>query len=147
MILGTLTFLLCSVSSATVPSMINYQGKLTTASGGCLNDTVEMTFSIYPDTTGSPADWTETQAQVAVQNGIFNVLLGSVTPISDSVFDGDIKYLGVQIEADPEMTPLKPMVTTAYAFYCATGSKRLRSGNNKRGRCFQPGWGCGPYPN
>ncbi|MHC4499513.1 MAG: hypothetical protein ACYS21_10420, partial [Planctomycetota bacterium] len=126
-ILGTLIFLLCSVSSADVPSMINYQGKLTTASGGCLNDTVEMTFSIYPDTTGSPADWTETQALVAVQNGIFNVLLGSVTPISASVFDGDIKYLGVQIEADPEMTPLKPMVTTAYAFHCATADSALNA--------------------
>jgi|GEM_PF-3131630 len=55
-------FFLCSVSSADVPDSINYQGKLTTATGGCLNDTVQMTFSIYPDTMpGTPADWTETQ--------------------------------------------------------------------------------------
>jgi hypothetical protein len=116
LVMGTLLFLFHSVSSAAVPEMINYQGKLTTASGGCLNDTVEMTFSIYPDTLGSPADWTETQSQVIVQNGIFSVLLGSANSISASVFDGGIKYLGVTIEADPEMTPLKPMVSVPYAY-------------------------------
>ena len=116
LVVGTVMFFLCSNSSADVPHMINYQGKLTTASGGCLNDTVQMTFSIYPDTLGSPADWTETQTEVVVKDGIFNVLLGSVNPISASVFDGSIKYLGVQVESDPEMSPLKPMVTASYAF-------------------------------
>jgi hypothetical protein len=96
--------------------MINYQGKLTTASGGCLNDTVQMTFSIYPDTLGSPADWTETQMEVIVKEGIFSVLLGSLDSIPAAVFDGSIKYLGVQVESDPEMRPLKPMVSVAYAY-------------------------------
>ena len=108
---------LCSVSSAVVPDKINYQGKLTTAQGGCLNATVSMTFSIYPDTLGSPSVWTETQTQVSVENGIFSVLLGSVNPIPDTVFDGSTKYLGVQVESDPEMRPLKPMVSTSYAFH------------------------------
>ena len=116
LVVGMVIFFLSSISSADIPSMINYQGKLTTATGGCLNDTVQMTFSIYPDTTGSPAEWTETQNSVIVKEGIFNVLLGSVNPISGSVFDGDIKYLGVQVEADPEMRPLKPMVSVAYAY-------------------------------
>jgi hypothetical protein len=100
--------------------MINYQGKLTTATGGCLNDTVQMTFSIYPDTLGSPADWTETQNNVVVKEGIFNVLLGNVNPIPDVVFDGSVKYLGVQVESDPEMRPLKPIVSVAYAYKADT---------------------------
>ncbi|MFQ6003829.1 MAG: hypothetical protein ACE5KJ_08790, partial [Candidatus Zixiibacteriota bacterium] len=108
LVMGTVTLLLSSASSADVPSVINYQGKLTTPAGGCLNDTVQMTFSIYPDTLGSPADWTETQTEVIVKDGIFNVLLGSVNPIPGTVFDGSTKYLGVQVESDPEMRPLKP---------------------------------------
>jgi hypothetical protein len=79
-----------------------------------------MTFSIYPDTLGSPAEWSETQAEVVVKEGIFIVLLGSVDTIPSAVFDGNIKYLGVQVGADPEMTPLKPMVSVAYAL--RTGS-------------------------
>ncbi len=116
LVVGGVSLLLCSVSSAGVPHMINYQGKLTTASGGCLNDTVQMTFSIYPDTLGSPADWTETQTEVTVKEGIFNVLLGAVDTIPQTVFDGNIKYLGVQVEADTEMRPLKPMVSVGYAY-------------------------------
>jgi hypothetical protein len=116
--MGALVFFLFSASFAEIPRMINYQGKLTTAGGGCLNDTVQMTFSIYPDSLGSPYDWTETQMQVIVMEGIFSVLLGSVHPIpgGDTIFDGSVKYLGVRVEADPEMRPLKPMVTASYAF-------------------------------
>jgi hypothetical protein len=113
---GMVIFFLCSVASADVPDSINYQGKLTTASGGCLNDTVQMTFTIYADELGVSDDWSETQTQVEVKEGIFNVLLGSVNPLPASIFNGTAKYLGVKVESDPEMKPLKPMVTTAYAF-------------------------------
>ena len=109
-------FFHAGVASADVPHMINYQGKLTDAGGGLVNDTVQMTFSIYPDTLGSSADWSETQAQVIVENGIFNVLLGAVDTIPSAVFDGNVKYLGVQVESDPEMWPLKPMVSVPYAY-------------------------------
>jgi hypothetical protein len=113
---GMVIFFFASVSSADVPDSINYQGKLTTASGGCLNDTVQMTFTIYADAFGTVWEWDETQTEVEVKEGIFNVLLGSVNPLPASIFDGSAKYLGVQVESDPEMSPLKPMVTTAYAF-------------------------------
>ncbi len=122
LVMGTVVLFVVSFSSADVPHMISYQGKLTTASGGCLNDTVQMTFSIYPDTLGSPADWSETQMQVVVQEGIFNVLLGAVDTIPQAVFDGNVKYLGVQVETDPEMRPLKAMVSVPYAYRAGAAS-------------------------
>ena len=127
LVVGTVMFFLCSISSADVPDSINYQGKLTTASGGCLNETVSMTFTIYSDDQGTVVDWTETQNSVIVKEGIFNVLLGSVVPLPALIFDGSAKYLGVQVESDPEMSPLKPMVTTAYAFHCATADSALNA--------------------
>jgi hypothetical protein len=116
LVMGTIVFFLCSTASADVPDSINYQGKLTTASGGCLNDTVQMTFTIYADESGTVSEWSETQTQVEVKEGIFNVLLGSANPLPASIFDGSAKYLGVQVESDPEMSPLKPMVSVAYAY-------------------------------
>ncbi|UCB52290.1 MAG: hypothetical protein JSV10_09945 [Candidatus Zixiibacteriota bacterium] len=113
---GMMVFFFAPLASADVPHMINYQGKLTDAGGGLVNDTVQMTFSIYPDTLGSPADWSETQMQVIVEDGIFNVLLGAADTIPSAVFDGNVKYLGVQVESDPEMAPLKPMVSVPYAY-------------------------------
>ena len=115
--MGMVIFFFASVSSADVPDSINYQGKLTTASGGCLNDTVQMTFTIYADESGTVSEWSETQTQVVVKEGIFNVLLGSVNPLPASIFDGSAKYLGVQVESDPEMSPLKPMVSVGYSFH------------------------------
>ncbi len=108
------------LAQASVPPLINYQGKLTSSNGGCLNDTVQMIFAIYPDTLGSPADWSETQTGIVVKDGIFNVLLGSADSLPASVFDGGIKFLGVQVESDPEMRPLRPIVTSPYAFHSQT---------------------------
>lgn len=113
-------YCLTITTQAEVPKLINYQGKLTTAEGGCLNDTVQMTFSIYSDSLGTQSVWTETQDSVVVTEGIFNVLLGNVYALHDTMFDEPTRYLGVQVESDPEMRPLRPMVTVPYAF--RTGS-------------------------
>jgi hypothetical protein len=118
-----MTVFFCSVSSADVPPMVNYQGKLTTAAGGCLHDTLEMIFTIYSDSLGISSEWTETQTEVVVKAGVFSVLLGSVDSIPASVFDGGVKYLGVQVESDPEMRPLKPMASVAYAYRAAVADE------------------------
>ena len=122
--------LFCSVLSAKVPPRINYQGKLTTSNGGCVNDTVQMTFSIYPDTLGSPVVWIETQTQVAIKEGVFSVLLGDIDSIPVFVFDGSTRYLGIQVESDPEMRPLKPMVSVGYAFHSVTADTAFHSISN-----------------
>ena len=96
--------------------MINYQGKLTTPEGALIVDTLSVVFTIYDAATGGTAFWTETQATVIVEKGIFSVLLGSVNPIPDSVFTGDVRYLGVKVEADPEMNPRKEIVSVGYAY-------------------------------
>jgi len=115
MVLGLL-LVLCVYSFSQVPQLINYQGKLTKSTGAPLDTTVQMIFSIYADSNGTILNWTETQAAVKVDKGIFNVLLGSVTPISSAVFNGSVRYLGVKVGGDPEITPRKPMVSVPYAY-------------------------------
>jgi hypothetical protein len=65
-----------------VPQYISYQGKLL-EDGEALSGTRSITFSIWDnDVGGNPASalWQETQ-NVSVMDGIFNVELGSVTPL------------------------------------------------------------------
>jgi hypothetical protein len=112
----SLLFLLYAQAQAEVPQMINYQGKLTNASGAPVNDTLQVVFTIYADEAGTTPLWTETQTAVEILKGVFNVLLGSVNPISYSVFDGSVRYLAVQVGGDPEITPRKKMVSVAYAY-------------------------------
>ena len=68
--------------------MLNYQGRLTDASSDPVADAIySVVFTIYDDPTAGTSVWTETQ-NVTTSGGSFSVLLGSVTPILDTVFIG-----------------------------------------------------------
>jgi hypothetical protein len=111
--------LLSTAALADVPGLISYQGTLTDDGGVALDTTVAMTFSIYPDSNAGPQLWTETQPSVEVTDGLFNVLLGRVIPLSDAVFLESERWLGVQVGGDPEMTPRQRIGSVAYAFRTA----------------------------
>jgi hypothetical protein len=105
-----------AAASAQVPDMVNYQGVLTASDGSPIDTTVQMMFRIYADSTTSTYLWTETHGSVNVDGGMFNVLLGSGTSIPDSVFEGSVRYLGLTVGTDSEMTPRRPLVSVGYAF-------------------------------
>lgn len=109
-------FLFSSLVYAGVPQTMNYQGKLTTPAGALVDTAVEMTFTIYDDSTTGNVLWADTLTSVEVEKGIFSTLLGSKNPVPDSVFDGSIRYLGVKVGSDPEMTPRKAIVSVGYAY-------------------------------
>jgi len=133
-ILGLLfaVFFLASSSYSQVPQMINYQGKLTDASGNLINGNYNMTFSIYEVATGGTPLWTETQNAVPVENGVFSVLLGSVNPIPFDVFNGAIRYLEVAVAGTP-MTPRKEIVSVGYAFRAETANLALQADDDWAG--------------
>ena len=107
--------LLSTTALAEVPGLMNYQGTLTDGDGVALDTTVSMTFSIYTDSVGGSQVWTETQLAVAVGSGLFNVLLGSVNRIPDTVFKDPERWLGVQVGGDPELTPRQRIASVGYA--------------------------------
>jgi hypothetical protein len=109
-----------SVVRAGVPNLMNYQGHLTDEEGVPLDTVINMTFTIYDDSTGGTVWWTETQTGVVVSNGLFNILLGSVNTIVDTVFRQDFRWLGIQIASDPEITPRTRLVTVPWAYRVAT---------------------------
>jgi hypothetical protein len=119
-IITTLSFVLAitSVASAAIPHLINYQGKLTDSNGVPLNGTYNITFRIYNAQTSGNLLWEEphTQAngtQITITNGIFSIMLGSVTPLNLS-FDQPY-WLSIQVGGDPEMTPRQQITSVGYA--------------------------------
>ena len=106
--------LAAGVINAQIPQMINYQAMLTDADDNPINGSRSIQFRIYDSDTGGNEEWSETHT-VSVSNGFFSVLLGSTTPIPYSVFDGTDRYLSIQVESDPEMTPRKRLVSVGYA--------------------------------
>jgi hypothetical protein len=110
--------LLAAVTYSQTPQTISFQGVATDIAGSNLPDgDYMMIFKFYTSETGGSSVWSETQ-NVAVANGIFNVLLGSVTPFG-LLFDEQY-WLGVKIESDPELEPRIQLTSSPYSLTAAT---------------------------
>ncbi len=105
--------------SVSIPKVINYQGLLTDKdTGESIAGTVDIVFSLYISANVSEAPtpiWEETHSGVTLDNGLFNVILGSINPLSADNFTG-ARYLGIKVGADEEMTPRQILTSVPYAF-------------------------------
>ncbi len=108
-----MSMMACTVYAG-VPMMLNYQGYLADTDGNPVSSTVKMTFKLYNTSAGGSALWTETHNSVTVNQGIFNVVLGSLTNLTESLFEQEL-YLGIAVGSDSEMTPRRRLASTAYA--------------------------------
>jgi hypothetical protein len=102
-----------------VPQLMSFTGSLQDTNGVALDTTVSMTFSIYIDSGAVSPIWNETQPAVEVKSGLFNILLGSVNAIVDTIFQDPERWLGVQVGGDPESIPRQRIASVAYAFWAA----------------------------
>lgn len=91
-------------------SILAYQGRLADADDAPLTGNYEMIFRLYdarkPDASLLwQENWTGSN-KVQVSDGLFSVMLGSLTPISQSIVtQSDTLWLGITVGADEEMTP------------------------------------------
>ncbi len=115
MLLGAGILMFCSMVYAAVPQLINFQGVLKTPADTAVSDgSYSVTFTIYDAPSGGNVLWMETQS-VNTIDGLFTVLLGSTTPVLDSIFNDSSRYLGITISADPEMTPRQRLSSVGYS--------------------------------
>jgi hypothetical protein len=93
------------------PDSLSIQGLLTDTSGVPLADgPYPVRFRLYKNGTSV---WEEIRP-VGVKDGIFDVLLGSVTPLDAVAFNVPIA-LGVKVGADPEISPRTPLAASPFA--------------------------------
>jgi len=121
--------LMASSLISEVPQMINYQGKVTDPDGNLIEGTHQIIFSIYDILEGGSPLWADTQS-IVIENGLFNVLLGSVHPIPENIFNGAVKYLGVKVEDDSEINPRTELVSVPYAFRSGSDNDWIIDGDN-----------------
>jgi hypothetical protein len=124
----------------TIPQFLNYQGKLTDTAGRPVpNGAYAVTFNMYAESTGGTAFWTELQ-NVQARNGLFNVQLGKVTPLTYMPWDGNC-YLEMQVHPDPVMAPRVRIVSAAYSYFAAVAETALTAGRAAAIRPLVPGVG------
>ena len=117
---------LTPVAGQPVPTVMNYQGRLTdnTPSQNPIDVALPMTFRIFGSASGVDLLWIESWASISVRNGIFSVLLGSNgTPLPPSVFSGATnRFLEVQIGAEV-LAPRQQLGTVGYAAKADTAAE------------------------
>ena len=101
-----------SISLAQAPDSLSFQGFVTDPGGVPINHPgVSIRFRLYE---GSTKVWGEVQPSVKIEDGVFNVMLGSVKPIDTLRFDRPMA-LRIKVGTDPELTPYTPLAAAAYA--------------------------------
>ena len=104
-----------SLVHADVPALLTQQGQLIDKTTGApASGSLSFAFSIYADPAGGTPLWTETQS-ITLDGGYFSAQLGSTTPLPATVFDGSVRYLGVQIGSDAELAPREALTSVPYA--------------------------------
>ena len=106
-----------ALTEAAVPRIINYQGKFTNQDDTPLAGNYLVTFRFYDTSSEGKAVWEESHI-LTINNGIFNVLLGSLKPL-DIDFNKDM-WLGIEVSSDGEMTPRIKLASSAYAINAQT---------------------------
>ena len=115
LLFALLTWLASAGLAPAVPQLIDYQGKLTDASGNPIDGATAMVFRIFNHATSGSLLWIETQTVVNVESGLFHVNLGEASPISESLFNTSPRYLSIQMGADAPMAPRVPMQSVPFA--------------------------------
>ncbi|MFH1277283.1 MAG: hypothetical protein ABIK65_02750 [Candidatus Eisenbacteria bacterium] len=109
--------LLAVTVSGEAPPLINYQGLLTDDSGVPLTGDHALVFQLYPSSLpDAEVLWTETHDPVAVDGGVFHVILGSTAVIPADVWENLELWLGVQVDGDPEISPRTRVTSVPYSF-------------------------------
>jgi len=104
--------------AADVPARINYQGRLTDASGSPLDGTYPMRFQLYSAASGGTQWWDSGTLSIAVDDGLFNAALN----VSAPVFDGRELWLRIYVNGE-WLLPRQALLPTPYALSLRPGAR------------------------
>src|SRR5688500_18365212 len=106
----------------TPPRTMSCQGIPADANGAFVADGQHsLQLKLYDALTGGSEVHNETQSVIVVK-GVFNVLIGTSTPIALSLMFDRPYYLGVSVDGGAELTPRTPLTSAPYSFRATTAA-------------------------
>jgi hypothetical protein len=105
-------------SFSQIPQTLSYQGVLTDGNGEVVSGDQILTFKLYDVDVGGAALWQEIMV-VAVDFGVFNVILGSVENPLDLPFNTTY-WLGITVGSGTELQPRIELTASAYSLNSRT---------------------------
>jgi hypothetical protein len=100
--------------SSAVPSTIDFQGRLHDSGGNPVNATMLITFTLYDMLAGGSILWSE-DYMVEIMDGLFQVKLGQINPITPDLFAEPDRWLGIRIGGEAELSPRTKISSAGYA--------------------------------
>ncbi|MBN2543420.1 hypothetical protein JXI42_11200 [bacterium] len=147
-------FIFSTLLFSQIPRTVNYQGKITDASGVAIDGGTDIEFRIFDVATGGAPLWTEMHVGVSVNNGLFDVVLGSMAAFPESLDFSAGYYLELAV-AGETLEPRQALSAVPYALrayvaeYGAGGSATI-PGDGLYGDSalihVGAGWGVGVDP-
>ncbi len=115
--IAILLLAMAATAGAEIAPLINYQGRLTNDEGGPVADgSYQITFNIYASIGAPSPIWTSGQQSVSVAGGIFDYILGSTAALPHNIFDNQLRYLGITVGSDPEVSPRTRFTAVPYSY-------------------------------
>jgi hypothetical protein len=94
-----------SITIAQIPNQISWQGVLQDSEGNLLDGNYNITVKLFDVATGGTALWSETHTNTQINDGLTNLILGSVTTLN---LDFDVQYwLEIQIGTSTPLSRIK----------------------------------------
>lgn len=123
-----LALLICA--SGVWAQTFSVKGVLRDPGGRTVDDgTFKMEFRLYEAETGGTKVWSEIQADVPVQHGVFSAELGVVQPLAGVSFLNPL-FLGIAVEGHPEMAPRIKILPGPYSMAVLGVHNRFPSTGN-----------------
>jgi hypothetical protein len=131
MILG---LVLAAAALAGPPKLVNYQGVLTDDDELPLQGSYDLLFKVYADS-GAGADtlWSELHPSTSLDDGLFNVILGSRKTIEYDLFSNEERWLGITVAGDSEISPRMRFTSVPWALRAAIADSALSGGGGGAG--------------
>ena len=119
----SLSLLTVGTASADVPKILHYQGILSDTAGNpvhCLTDgscvdSYSMTVRLYAAADGGNALFEQSEENVEISHGVFEITLGEPAPITLDVVAGSELFLGLSINGGTELMPRLRVASSAFA--------------------------------
>ena len=126
-LLALLSGALALPARAQVPGRVNFQGLLLDSAGQPLTGTVSLQLQLFAAASGGSALWTETHAAVSVSEGIYDVVLGSLTPLTPALFSASPRYLQVTVNGQV-LSPRREFVAVPFALKADAANSATSAG-------------------
>ncbi len=105
--------------AAQLPRTVSFQGVLVDAANKPLPDGQhQISIAMYASMNGGTALYSETHS-ATLKDGLFSVIIGSVTSIPAAIEFDKQYYLGISVDNGPEMAPRTAFTAVPYALHAA----------------------------